>query len=282
MITAVRSYGIQLMMIFQGRSDIERVYGKENSILNNCSYHIYLKPQEIADLKFLSERIGKTTVENIQDTKRGLSFFTDSKTSINTGRDLVTPTEVGLLNRQITLINGKKPIKTPYHLYFYDPMFLEREGAAATSSKIPDPFTLCIQQYMEEYGDLLIEEAKPEPISIYTLLNDEALDKVKSYALTLREEGEPMNEEGAALVYKVYGISKVDLSTFTSLLLPLIEQWYSDEDSANSEEDETSDSDSDVTDNGDMLESLILDNPDFLDAEFNDPTSDMEYMDLGR
>ena len=40
--------------------------------------------------------------------------------------------------------------------------------------------------------------------------------------------------------------------------------------------------DSDVTDHSDMLESLILDNPDFLDAEFNDPTSDMEYMDLGR
>lgn len=279
MITAVRSYGIQLMMIFQGRSDIERVYGKENSILNNCSYHIYLKPQEIADLKFLSERIGKTTVENIQDTKRGLSLFTDSRTAINTGRDLVTPTEVGLLNRQITLINGKKPIKTPYHLYFYDPMFLEREGAADTSSKIPDPFTLCIQQYMEEYGDILIEEAKPEPISIHTLLNDEALAKVKSYALTVREEGEPMNEEGAALVYKVYGISKVDVSTFASLLLPLIEQWYSDEDSAQTEEDETSDSAASI----DIPEDLILENPDFLEAEFNDPTSnDMEYSDLGR
>lgn len=279
MITAVRSYGIQLMMIFQGRNDIERVYGKENSILNNCSYHIYLKPQEIADLKFLSERIGKTTVENIQDTKRGLSLFTDSRTAINTGRDLVTPTEVGLLNRQITLINGKKPIKTPYHLYFYDPMFLEREGAADTSSKIPDPFTLCIQQYMEEYGDILIEEAKPEPISIHTLLNDEALAKVKSYALTVREEGEPMNEEGAALVYKVYGISKVDVSTFASLLLPLIEQWYSDEDSAQTEEDETSDSEASI----DIPEDLILENPDFLEAEFNDPTSnDMEYSDLGR
>lgn len=279
MITAVRSYGIQLMMIFQGRSDIERVYGKENSILNNCSYHIYLKPQEIADLKFLSERIGKTTVENIQDTKRGLSLFTDSRTAINTGRDLVTPTEVGLLNRQITLINGKKPIKTPYHLYFYDPMFLEREGAADTSSKIPDPFTLCIQQYMEEYGDILIEEAKPEPISIHTLLNDEALAKVKSYALTVREEGEPMNEEGAALVYKVYGISKVDVSTFASLLLPLIEQWYSDEDSSQTEEDETSDSAASI----DIPEDLILENPDFLEAEFNDPTSnDMEYSDLGR
>jgi len=279
MITAVRSYGIQLMMIFQGRNDIERVYGKENSILNNCSYHIYLKPQEIADLKFLSERIGKTTVENIQDTKRGLSLFTDSRTAINTGRDLVTPTEVGLLNRQITLINGKKPIKTPYHLYFYDPMFLEREGAADTSSKIPDPFTLCIQQYMEEYGDILIEEAKPEPISIHTLLNDEALAKVKSYALTVREEGEPMNEEGAALVYKVYGISKVDVSTFASLLLPLIEQWYSDEDSAQTEEDETSDSAASI----DIPEDLILENPDFLEAEFNDPTSnDMEYSDLGR
>ena len=279
MINAVRSYGIQLMMIFQGRNDIERVYGKENSILNNCSYHIYLKPQEIADLKFLSERIGKTTVENIQDTKRGLSLFTDSRTAINTGRDLVTPTEVGLLNRQITLINGKKPIKTPYHLYFYDPMFLEREGAADTSSKIPDPFTLCIQQYMEEYGDILIEEAKPEPISIHTLLNDEALAKVKSYALTVREEGEPMNEEGAALVYKVYGISKVDVSTFASLLLPLIEQWYSDEDSAQTEEDEPSDSEASI----DIPEDLILENPDFLEAEFNDPTSnDMEYSDLGR
>lgn len=283
MITAVRSYGIQLMMIFQGRSDIERVYGKENSILNNCSYHIYLKPQEIADLKFLSDRIGKTTVQNIQDTKRGLSFFTDSRTSINTGRDLVTPTEVGLLNRQITLINGKKPIKTPYHLYFYDPMFVEREGAADTSSKIPDPFTLCIQQYMEEYGDILIEEAKLEPISIHTLLNDEALSKVKQYVLSLKAEGESMNEEGAALIYRTYEISKVDLATFTSLLLPLIEQWYIDEDSANSEEDETFDSESDVADNSDILESLILEKPDFLEAEFNDSTSnDMEYMDLGR
>lgn len=27
---------------------------------------------------------------------------------------------------------------------------------------------------------------------------------------------------------------------------------------------------------------MILDNPNFLEAEFNDPTSDMEYMDLGR
>ena len=44
----------------------------------------------------------------------------------------------------------------------------------------------------------MIEEAKPEPISIHTLLNDEALAKVKAYALTVREEGEPMNEEGAA------------------------------------------------------------------------------------
>ena len=91
-----------------------------------------------------------------------------------------------------------------------------------------------------------------------------------------------MNEEGAALIYRTYEISKVDLATFTSLLLPLIEQWYLDEDSDNSEEDETFDSESDVADNSDILESLILDNPDFLDAEFNDPTSDMEYMDLGR
>ena len=59
------------------------------------------------------------------------------------------------------------------------------------------------------------------------------------------------------------GFQKVDLATLHALLLPLIEQWHSDEDSANSEEDETSDSDSDVTDHGDMLESLILDNPDF-------------------
>lgn len=65
---------------------------------------MYLKPQEIADLKFLSERIGKTTVENIQDTKRGLSLFTDSRTAINTGRDLVTPTEVAYLIGRLPLL----------------------------------------------------------------------------------------------------------------------------------------------------------------------------------
>lgn len=188
---------------------------------------------------------------------------------------------IALMNRLKTLLQTSKKAKIT--AYFYDPMFLEREGAADTSSKIPDPFTLCMQQYMEEYGDILIEEAKPELISIHTLLNDEALARVKSYALMLREQGEPMNKDAAALVYTVYGISKVNVSTFVSLLLPLIEQWYSEEDSDNSEEDETSDSESDVTDHSDMLESLILDNPDFLEAEFNDPTSnDMEYMDLGR
>ena len=80
-------------------------------------------------------------------------------------------------------------------------------------------------------------------------------------------------------VYKVYGISKVDVAIFASLLLPLIEQWYSDEDSAQTEEDETSDSEASI----DIPEDLILENPDFLEAEFNDPTSnDMEYSDLGR
>lgn len=278
MITAVRSYGIQLMLIFQGRSDIDRVYGKENSILNNCSYHMYLKPQEIADLKFLSERIGKTTVQNIQDTKRGLSLFTDSKTSINTGRDLVTPTEVGLLNQQITLINGKKPIKTPYHLYFYDPMFLEREGAADTSSRIPDPFTICIQTYMEKYGDVLIKEATPEPITIHSVLNDDQLSKVKQYALTLKVDGEHMGQDEIAYIHREYGISKVDVPVFASLLLPLIEQWYSDEALAETGEDDTSDSAASI----DIPEDLILENSDFLEAEFNDPTSnDMEYTDLG-
>ena len=92
-----------------------------------------------------------------------------------------------------------------------------------------------------------------------------------------------MNEDGTQpLVYKGIWDFKGGFSYLYKLLLPLIEQWYSDEDSASSEEDETSDSDSDITDHGDMLESLILDTPRFLEAEFNEPTSDMEYTDLGR
>ena len=218
-------------------------------------------------------------MQNIQDTKRGLSLFTDSKTSINTGRDLVTPTEVGLLNQQITLINGKKPIKTPYHLYFYDPMFLEREGAADTSSRIPDPFTICIQIYMEKYGDVLIKEATPEPITIHSVLNDDQLSKVKQYALTLKVDGEHMGQDEIAYIHREYGISKVDVPVFASLLLPLIEQWYSDEALAETGEDDTSDSAASI----DIPEDLILENSDFLEAEFNDPTSnDMEYTDLGR
>lgn len=192
---------------------------------------------------------------------------------------MVTPTEVGLLNQQITLINGKKPIKTPYHLYFYDPMFLEREGAADTSSRIPDPFTICIQTYMEKYGDVLIKEATPEPITIHSVLNDDQLSKVKQYALTLKVDGEHMGQDEIAYIHREYGISKVDVPVFASLLLPLIEQWYSDEALAETGEDDTSDSAASI----DIPEDLILENSDFLEAEFNDPTSnDMEYTDLGR
>ena len=132
---------------------------------------------------------------------------------------------------------------------------------------------------MEKYGDILIKEATPEPITIHSVLNDDQLSKVKQYALTLKVDGEHMGQDEIAYIHREYGISKVDVPAFASLLLPLIVQWYSDEALAETGEDDTSDSAASI----DIPEDLILENSDFLEAEFNDPTSnDMEYTDLGR
>ena len=75
-------------------------------------------------------------------------------------------------------------------------MFLE--GAAATSPKNSRSIYAMYSTIHGRIRRFIDRRSKDRTDFNSFLLNDEALAKVKSYALTLREEGEPMNEEGAA------------------------------------------------------------------------------------
>lgn len=149
-ITAARGYKIQVMMIFQSLKDPDRVYGRENSIINNCTVKIFLKASDLKEKEYISKQIGDTTIRQHNKSYNGF-FFWNHMTESSIKRALINPTEVGLLKQSVILIDEEKPIITPYHYYYYDEMFTNREGKADTSSRFTDDFTNCIKAYEETH-----------------------------------------------------------------------------------------------------------------------------------
>ena len=65
-ISVIRSREISIKMMVQSQSQIEVLYGKENTktIINNCGAILYLGSNDLDTLKYLSERSGKQTLND--------------------------------------------------------------------------------------------------------------------------------------------------------------------------------------------------------------------------
>ncbi|MEE9328678.1 MAG: type IV secretory system conjugative DNA transfer family protein, partial [Parvularculaceae bacterium] len=125
-------YGIRAYLIAQSLNQIEKAYGPNNSILDNCHIRIAFATNDERTAKRVSDALGTTTELRAQKNYTGhrlapwLSHMMVSRQE--TQRALVTPGEVMQLppTDQIVLVSGSPPVMAKKLRYFEDKNFTAR------------------------------------------------------------------------------------------------------------------------------------------------------------
>ena len=115
LIATIRSREISACVILQNISQLKAIY-KDNSatIIGNCDTLLFLGSGEEETQKNISSKVGKTTIDHVSyNESRGQN----SSMSVNhqiIARDLITPSEVGLLKTDecLLFLRGVKPFKS--------------------------------------------------------------------------------------------------------------------------------------------------------------------------
>jgi len=112
-LSVMRSRSVSVSIVLQNISQLKALFEKEwESIIGNCDEFLYLGGNEQSTHKYVSELLGKETIDtNSYGRSDGLrgNFSTNYQV---TGRELMTPDEVRMLDNQyaIVFIRGERPI----------------------------------------------------------------------------------------------------------------------------------------------------------------------------
>jgi len=112
-LSVMRSRGVSVSIILQNLSQLRALFEKQwESIVGNCDEFLYLGGNEQSTHKYVSELLGKSTIDtNTYGRTKGQTGNYSTNYQI-TGRELLTPDEVRMLDNRNALlfIRGEKPM----------------------------------------------------------------------------------------------------------------------------------------------------------------------------
>jgi len=112
-LSVMRSRGVSVSIIIQNLAQLRALFEKQwESIVGNCDEFLYLGGNEQSTHKYVSELLGKETIDTNtygKSTGRGGSYSTNYQI---TGRDLLAADEVRMLDNRSALlfIRGERPV----------------------------------------------------------------------------------------------------------------------------------------------------------------------------
>ena len=131
-----RSRDISINIIVQNISQIKAMYKDSwESIIGNCDHFLYLGGNEQSTHKYISELLGKATI----DTKtKGITKGRNGSSNANfqnTGRELLTPDEVRMLDNDYALlfIRGERAVSDRKYDLMKHPNIKQTEDGGAVS-----------------------------------------------------------------------------------------------------------------------------------------------------
>jgi type IV secretion system protein VirD4 len=189
-LSVMRSRGVSVSIILQNLAQLKALFEKQwESIVGNCDEFLYLGGNEQSTHKYVSELIGKETLDiNTYGKSTGRNGNYSTNYQI-TGRELITPDEVRMLDNRyaILFIRGERPvIDEKYDLMRHPNVNGTADGKAATFAH---------GQVIESVAGITAYEnidpaGLPEPESSgheYELLSEEDLEEL---FLDNRKEGD--------------------------------------------------------------------------------------------
>jgi type IV secretion system protein VirD4 len=134
-------YGIRSFLITQSLNQLERAYGPNHAILDNCHIRIAFSTNDERTAKRVSDALGTATEMRVMKNYAGhrlspwLGHLMVSRQE--TSRPLLTPGEVMQLspNEAIVMVSGVHPVRARKIRYYEDPQFQHR--ILKPSSTIP-------------------------------------------------------------------------------------------------------------------------------------------------
>ena len=112
-LSVMRSRGVSVSIILQNLAQLKALFERQwESIVGNTDEFVYLGGNEQATHKYVSELLGKETIDTNtygKSTGRNGNYSTNYQ---NTGRELMTPDEVRMLDNRYALlfIRGERPV----------------------------------------------------------------------------------------------------------------------------------------------------------------------------
>ena len=136
-------YGIKAFLIAQSLNQIEKAYGQNNAILDNCHVRVSFATNDERTAKRISDALGTATEMRAMKNYAGhrlspwLGHLMVSRTE--TARALLTPGEVMQLppGEQIVMAAGVPPIRASKARYYVDPRFTSRILAPPPPARTP-------------------------------------------------------------------------------------------------------------------------------------------------
>ena len=187
-LSVMRSRGLSVSIILQNLAQLKALFEKQwESIVGNCDEFVYLGGNEQSTHKYVSELLGKETIDtNSYGRSDGLrgNFSTNYQVS---GRELMTPDEVSRLDNKyaIVFIRGERPVlDLKYDIMLHPNIELGTDGGAEAYAhniftvsggigiEIIDPDTL------EDKGEGEYEQITESYKDEYAVYEDEELDKL--------------------------------------------------------------------------------------------------------
>lgn len=180
-LSVMRSRGVSVSIILQNLAQLKALFEKQwESIVGNCDEFLYLGGNEQSTHKYVSEMLGKETIDTNtygKSTGHSGSYSTNYQ---NNGRELLTPDEVRMLDNQyaILFIRGERPIMD----FKYD--ILKHPNVALTTDGKGKPY---------KHGEVTIECSSLSILDIDLNEIEESDVKETTYELLSDEDFEDKN-----------------------------------------------------------------------------------------
>ena len=185
-LSVMRSRGVSVSIILQNLAQLKALFEKQwESIVGNADEFVYLGGNEKETHKYVSELLGKETIDTNtygKSTGRNGNYSTNYQ---NTGRELMTPDEVRMLDNRYALlfIRGERPVMD----FKYD--ILKHPDVSMTTDGKMDPYVHGVpwdagSSIELVYEPELIKEASENaklielPETDYVLLSEDDVEKL--------------------------------------------------------------------------------------------------------
>ena len=126
LLATMRKYQISCTIVLQSLAQLKAKYDKLwEGIVGNCDTIVFLGSSENETCKYISEKLGKTTIRTRSTSESKGRSGSYSTSSQNSARDLMDPAEVSKIdnNYSIVIIRGLQPFYVPKYNFLKHPNY---------------------------------------------------------------------------------------------------------------------------------------------------------------